>query len=128
MFNLVDDLSEACSSDCLRALLHEALASLARHEELGLDRYLAEERYLHLRAHLTSASGDRRKNLTLVAAIRAHEATHIFDDAEDACPCLLAKIDLLAHIGERNFLRCRDNDCAEHVCLGEVLDHGNVLI
>ena len=128
MFNLVYDLSEACSGDCLRALLHEAFAPLARHEEFGLDRNLAEERYLHLRAHLTSAAGDRCKNLTFMAAIRAHEATHILYDAEDTCPCLLTKIDLLAHVGECDFLRRRDNDGTEHVCLGEVLDHGNVLI
>ena len=63
-----------------------------------------------------------------MAAIRTNKATHVLDDAKDARPRLLTKFDLLAHIGKCYFLWSRDNDGTEHVGLGEVLDHGNVLI
>ena len=125
---MIDDLIEAGRCHCLGALAHEAFTAFAGHEQLGLDRDLAKKGYGHLSAHLIGPTCHRGENLTLVAAIRADEATHVLDDAEHARSRLLTKVDLLAHIRESYFLRSCHDDGAEHVSLCQILDHGNVLI
>jgi len=56
-----------------------------------------------------------------------HKTCHVFDDTEYTHADFSTKIDFFAHVLQRHFLRCGDNDSAVHRAL-QVLHDGQVLV
>lgn len=106
----------------------EAFSCFTGQEELWLKGNSAKQLDTHVRAHLSSTTGDWRKNLTLTSAVRAHEATHVFNDSKHGCLSLLAEVDLLPHVTECDLLGCSHDDGSCNSSQFKILNDGDVLI
>ena len=105
--NFLSEFQKLLGSDCLALLLVEAFTRLAGQQKVGFERNLSEERNTQIFAHLGGSARDRWEDLARAIAVRANEATHVFNNTEHSEVGLFAEVYFLSYVRQSNFLgRC----------------------
>jgi hypothetical protein len=89
----------------------KALSGFTAEQKLGFKWHSPEKADLHIFAHFSGSTGDRREYFTLTGAVRTHKSTHILYNTQDWCFSLFAKVYFFSHIAQSYLLRGSDYNC-----------------
>src|SRR3989338_4772395 len=103
--NRIDDKLKGMNGRGVRKEIEKVGAFIARAGESGIEGNGAEKRNVHLGSHELSAAGGRIEDERALVTVGTDESVHVLNHADDRDAELLAKVDFLADIQKREFLR-----------------------